>query len=56
MVFADRNELVSGGNFHGEYPAKVRVQMTVSIHIVSLHKGFCNLSTVMTHFYNALCR
>ena len=23
MVFADRNELISGGNFHGEYPAKV---------------------------------
>lgn len=23
MVFADRGETISGGNFHGEYPAKV---------------------------------
>ena len=23
LVFADRNEVISGGNFHGEYPAKV---------------------------------
>lgn len=25
MVFADRMEIISGGNFHGEYPAKVSV-------------------------------
>ena len=24
MVFADRNTTISGGNFHGEYPAKVK--------------------------------
>lgn len=24
MVFAERGETISGGNFHGEYPAKVR--------------------------------
>lgn len=23
MVFAERAETISGGNFHGEYPAKV---------------------------------
>lgn len=23
MVFAERTETISGGNFHGEYPAKV---------------------------------
>jgi histidine ammonia-lyase len=23
LVFIDTNEVVSGGNFHGEYPAKV---------------------------------
>ena len=23
LVLADRNETISGGNFHGEYPAKV---------------------------------
>lgn len=25
MVFAARKDVISGGNFHGEYPAKVRV-------------------------------
>lgn len=25
MVFAERGETISGGNFHGEYPAKVRM-------------------------------
>lgn len=25
MVFANRGETISGGNFHGEYPAKVSV-------------------------------
>ena len=24
MVFADREVTISGGNFHGEYPAKVQ--------------------------------
>ena len=24
LIFAKRGEAVSGGNFHGEYPAKVR--------------------------------
>ena len=30
MVFVDRGEIISGGNFHGEYPAKVRT-ITTSI-------------------------
>ena len=25
MVFAERQEIISGGNFHGEYPAKVSI-------------------------------
>lgn len=25
MVFADTGEIISGGNFHGEYPAKVHI-------------------------------
>ena len=29
MVFADRRETISGGNFHGEYPAKVSHHTTV---------------------------
>ena len=24
MVFAEKGEIISGGNFHGEYPAKVK--------------------------------
>ncbi len=27
MVFADREQTISGGNFHGEYPAKVRTEI-----------------------------
>ena len=23
LVIAEKNEIISGGNFHGEYPAKV---------------------------------
>ncbi len=26
MVFADQGEILSGGNFHGEYPAKVSIK------------------------------
>lgn len=26
MVFADKKEIISGGNFHGEYPAKVTIE------------------------------
>jgi len=26
MVFADSGEIISGGNFHGEYPAKVSLR------------------------------
>lgn len=28
MVFAERGETISGGNFHGEYPAKVCMFVT----------------------------
>ena len=27
LVFAETEETISGGNFHGEYPAKVKAQM-----------------------------
>ena len=27
IVFAERREVISAGNFHGEYPAKVRSRM-----------------------------
>lgn len=32
MVFADRGEIISGGNFHGEYPAKALDYLTIAIH------------------------
>lgn len=34
MVFADRGETISGGNFHGEYPAKVRMILFFSVLVV----------------------
>jgi len=30
LVFADRNEVISAGNFHGEYPAKVCYMTPIS--------------------------
>lgn len=32
IVFADQGEVISGGNFHGEYPAKVLDYLTIGIH------------------------
>ena len=32
LVFADRSEIISGGNFHGEYPAKALDYLTIGIH------------------------
>lgn len=35
MVFANRGETISGGNFHGEYPAKVLDYLAIGIHEIS---------------------
>ncbi|XP_014772983.2 histidine ammonia-lyase [Octopus bimaculoides] len=32
MVFADRGEIISGGNFHGEYPAKANDYLAIGVH------------------------
>ncbi|XP_037016088.2 histidine ammonia-lyase isoform X1 [Artibeus jamaicensis] len=32
MVFASRGETISGGNFHGEYPAKVLDYLAIGVH------------------------
>lgn len=32
LVFADRGEIISGGNFHGEYPAKVLDYLAIAVH------------------------
>ncbi|CAJ0587069.1 unnamed protein product, partial [Mesorhabditis spiculigera] len=31
LVFADREEIISGGNFHGEYPAKVLDYLAIAV-------------------------
>ena len=36
MVFADRGEIISGGNFHGEYPAKVSLATRPSAYLFKL--------------------
>ncbi|XP_041348342.1 histidine ammonia-lyase-like isoform X1 [Gigantopelta aegis] len=35
MVFAETGEIMSGGNFHGEYPAKVLDYLAIGIHELS---------------------
>ncbi|XP_014678357.1 PREDICTED: LOW QUALITY PROTEIN: histidine ammonia-lyase-like [Priapulus caudatus] len=35
MVFADRGEIISGGNFHGEYPAKALDYLAIGIHEIA---------------------
>ncbi|KAL4226136.1 hypothetical protein ACF0H5_014123 [Mactra antiquata] len=32
MVFSDLQEIISGGNFHGEYPAKVLDYLAIGVH------------------------
>lgn len=32
LVFPERSEIISGGNFHGEYPAKVLDYLTIGVH------------------------
>ncbi|CAG7828625.1 unnamed protein product [Allacma fusca] len=32
IVFAERNEIISAGNFHGEYPAKVLDYLAIAVH------------------------
>ncbi|KAJ7385626.1 hypothetical protein OS493_015214 [Desmophyllum pertusum] len=32
IVFADQQEIISGGNFHGEYPAKMLDYLAIGIH------------------------
>ncbi|KAI6206458.1 hypothetical protein M3Y94_00912900 [Aphelenchoides besseyi] len=32
LIFADEEEIISGGNFHGEYPAKVLDYLAIGVH------------------------
>lgn len=36
MVFSDQQEIISGGNFHGEYPAKVGTSYLVFVLLTML--------------------
>lgn len=40
MVFAERGETISGGNFHGEYPAKVRMWVSIFLSVCCSFFGF----------------
>jgi histidine ammonia-lyase len=35
MVFAETSKIISGGNFHGEYPAKALDYLAIGIHELS---------------------
>nr|XP_006825988.1 PREDICTED: histidine ammonia-lyase [Saccoglossus kowalevskii] len=35
MVFPERHEIISGGNFHGEYPAKALDYLAIGIHEIA---------------------
>ena len=35
MVFVERGETISGGNFHGEYPAKALDYLAIAIHEIA---------------------
>lgn len=32
MIFAETNTVISGGNFHGEYPAKALDYLSIAVH------------------------
>lgn len=32
IVFAERGEIISAGNFHGEYPAKALDYLAIAVH------------------------
>ena len=32
IVFPDRNQIISAGNFHGEYPAKALDYLAIGVH------------------------
>ena len=44
MVFASRGETISGGNFHGEYPAKVSF-----LELLLTLKAYPNMSESISH-------
>ena len=51
MVFAERNVLISGGNFHGEYPAKVNKLSFLTMHPHS-HPLTHSLTHTHTHTHS----
>jgi histidine ammonia-lyase len=39
LVFTDTGEVVSGGNFHGEYPAKALDYLAIGVHEIGSISG-----------------
>ena len=35
MIFSDDYEIVSGGNFHGEYPGKAADYLAIAVHEIA---------------------
>lgn len=35
LIFPDKGKIISGGNFHGEYPAKVLDYLAIAIHEIA---------------------
>ncbi|CAF3886757.1 unnamed protein product [Rotaria magnacalcarata] len=53
LVFIDSNEVVSGGNFHGEYPAKSLDYLAIGVHeIGSLSE--CRMERLVNHGMSGL--
>ncbi|CAM4838567.1 unnamed protein product [Rotaria magnacalcarata] len=53
LVFVDSNEIVSGGNFHGEYPAKALDYLAIGVHeIGSLSE--CRMERLVNHNMSGL--
>ena len=48
MIFAESGETISGGNFHGEYPAKVS--------ILTLHLVVFNERLLCFHYFFSLVK
>lgn len=55
LVFADKRDVLSGGNFHGEYPAKVGQKITVDLNFDQKHysKSKLYLSGPRLHGYRS---
>lgn len=60
MVFSEKNMIISGGNFHGEYPAKAMDYLAIGIHEygniseVKFSRNFVKFSWLFVGFLSTL--